>query len=381
MILVVAMAAAIAGQAPAAPPAPDVATQAPTAAPPQPSTTVAPVTITPLVKESDLARARNFIDSYAAPTARLDRYARWNDPPCALVVGLAPAQAAAIKARVEEVARSAGLKVGGAGCRTNVEIEFTAQPQALVDQIVAKTPQVLGFQPSLDPKALKTVTRPIQAWYMTASRGGANALAPWNAQDVIPRLDLGAPNPGTTTSANHLSPNAAQWAATNHIEEANGARQLTPPPILSTPETLDGPYGGSAAGCDPRALAGQGLVLRGLDSEPPACQSVFRNVLVVVDIGRVQDHSVQSLTDYVAMLALSQPRSLDGCMALASIIDLLAPAPCPGRDAPDGLTPADTAYLGALYASDPQANITMQQSAMSERMARAMAKAAEAKAP
>jgi hypothetical protein len=83
---------------------------------------------------------------------------------------------------------------------------------------------------------------------------------------------------------------------------------------------------------------------------------------------------VTSLTDYVAMLALSQPRSLDGCMTLASIIDLLAPATCPGRDPPEGLTPADTAYLTALYASDPLANKAMQQSVMSARMAGELAK-------
>ncbi len=99
-------------------------------------------------------------------------------------------------------------------------------------------------------------------------------------------------------------------------------------------------------------------------------------MLVVVDVGKVQDQGVGSLTDYVAMLALSQPRSLDGCMALASIIDLEAPAPCSGREPPDSLTPADSAYLAALYASDPRANRTMQQSVMSQRMASELAKAA-----
>ena len=38
------------------------------------------------------------------------------------------------------------------------------------------------------------------------------------------------------------------------------------------------------------------------------------------------------------MLALSQPKSLDGCNALPSILDLTAKSACPGRDPPDGLT-------------------------------------------
>jgi hypothetical protein len=192
---------AMTGQA--APPA--AAAQASLAnAPPESATNVAPVTVTPAIPASDLARSRRFIEAYAAPTARLDRYARWSAPPCVSVVGLAEAQAAAIKARIEEVARAAGLKVGGAGCKANVEIEFTDQPQALVDRIVDKTPQVLGFQPGADVKTLKAVTRPIQAWYMTASRGGADTLAMSNALAGPPKPTLQAPDPGTESSVKRM---------------------------------------------------------------------------------------------------------------------------------------------------------------------------------
>jgi len=343
------------GQAPdaVAPHLSTAAGQAPDAvATPQPATAVAPVIVTPSVMASGLARSRAFIEAYAAPTARLGRYARWSVPPCIVVSGIAAAQAASIRSRLEDVARSAGLEPAGAGCKANVEIEFTAEPQALVDRIVQKAPQVLGFQPGVDAKTQKTVTRPVQAWYMTASRGGADVLAQSNAMAGVPGPGLVAPDPGTTTSAQRTPANET-WAR---------AARLAQLPNLSTPESLDGPGRESGAGCgDPRVSS---------------CQSVFWNVLVVVDVERVKDRSVASLTDYVAMLALSQPRSLDGCMALASIIDLLAPTPCSDRDAPGGLTPADTAYLAALYATDPQANRTMQQSVMSERMAGVLVKAA-----
>ena len=313
-------------------------------------TPVSPVTVQ--APASEVARTRSFIDAYAAPTARLGRYARWNAGPCIAVAGLAPAQGASIKARVEAVARAAGLKPAGAGCKVNVEIEFTSQPQALVDQIAAKSPQVLGYQPGADLRAQTAVSRPIQAWYMTASRGGVNGLAKASALAGVPRPSMPAPDPGTRTLGQHHASTAGAWAQTNSA--ARGVGGATPESVLSTAETLDGPGPSSAAGCDPQA---------------PTCQSVFWNVLVVVDIGKVQDQPVSSLTDYVAMLALSQPRSLDGCMALPSIIDLLAPAPCQGRDPPDALTPADTAFLDALYASDPLASRTLQQSVMSQRMA------------
>lgn len=334
-----------------------LAASAPSADTPPPAPTpVAPVTVQAPVKASDLARSRGFIDSYAAPSAKLARYARWNAPPCVAVAGLAPAQGASIKVRIEAVAKAAGLKAGGSGCKANVEIEFTAQPQALIDQIVARSPQVLGFQPGADPKALKTITRPIQAWYMTASRGGVNTLAKASATAGAPKPGMPAPDPGTRTLALHVPSTAAAWAQTNSTVSMGASES-----VLSTPESLDGPSRSSAAGCDPQT---------------PTCQSVFWNVLVVVDAGKVQDQSVQSLADYVAMLALSQPRSLDGCMPLSSIIDLFAPTSCPGRDPPDDLTPADSAFLDALYASDPVANRTMQQSAMSARMAGALVKVA-----
>ncbi len=65
-------------------------------------------------------------------------------------------------------------------------------------------------------------------------------------------------------------------------------------------------------------------------------------------------------------MALSQPkpRSLDGCLALPSVLDLYA-KDCAGREAPTGLTPADRAYLTGLYAAD-LTKVQFQQGAQSE---------------
>jgi hypothetical protein len=71
-------------------------------------------------------------------------------------------------------------------------------------------------------------------------------------------------------------------------------------------------------------------------------------VWVVVDLNRVQGVPTAVITDYVAMLVLTMPRGLDRCNALPSITDLFV-AKCPGHDQLKGLTPADTAFLGALY--------------------------------
>ena len=87
----------------------------------------------------------------------------------------------------------------------------------------------------------------------------------------------------------------------------------------------------------------------------------------MVDPSRLKGQTLGPLTDYLSMLALAQVRSLDGCAALPSVIDRLG-QPCGGRQAPDGLTPADAAYLTALYASDLEANKPLEQDEIASRM-------------
>jgi len=98
------------------------------------------------------------------------------------------------------------------------------------------------------------------------------------------------------------------------------------------------------AACQPDANWGR----RGAIMLPPCQKIMFLNVLVVVDERRIAGLSLDVLTDYAAMMALTQPGSLDGCNALPSVIDLFSKA-CADQPRPLGLTETDTAYLKALY--------------------------------
>jgi hypothetical protein len=98
--------------------------------------------------------------------------------------------------------------------------------------------------------------------------------------------------------------------------------------------------------------------------------SQFNNVFMVADAKALEGKDLGLIADYMVMLALSQPRSLDSCNALPSVIDVLVKPGCPGRDPPDGLTPADAAYLTALYASDPERKRTNAQDEIASRMAK-----------
>jgi hypothetical protein len=77
--------------------------------------------------------------------------------------------------------------------------------------------------------------------------------------------------------------------------------------------------------------------------------SEFTNVLVIADINMVAGYEIGPISDYMAMLVLAQPHSLTSCDPLPSILDLMA-SNCSDQDKPKALTPADLAYLEALYA-------------------------------
>jgi len=79
--------------------------------------------------------------------------------------------------------------------------------------------------------------------------------------------------------------------------------------------------------------------------------SAIANVLIVADLKEVGGHEIGPVADYITMLALSEPVSLDSCNELPSILDLMSNG-CGSRAKPDKLTDSDMAYLEALYAAD-----------------------------
>ncbi len=263
--------------------------------------------------------AYDFVQSYAAVTPQRQLIARWTVPLCIRVAGLSPDQDAAVKARVAEVARAAGVAVAAAGCvAENVEIGFTPDPQGALDQVIAHKGRLLGDKTS-GTSAVKAVSLPVQAWYLT---------------------------------------NGVEFAAYD-AGDAHGLRILIDDqliPYSSAPGAGIGPGGvmtyqgsggasGPAGACCVNYSPSWGAASR--DSRE------LLNVLVIVDLRRTGVERLAPIADYVAMLALSQPSSPGRCQTLPSITDLFAGA-CPGRAAPTGLTSADALYLAALYSAGPR---------------------------
>jgi hypothetical protein len=262
------------------------------------------------------AGSAEFVRSYAAATPNLGQIPRWADELCVQAAGLTVAQATPILERIQAVARLTGQRQGGERCANNITILFSDSPQALIDNLAAKDERILGYYHHIEFNRLKTMTRPIQAWYMTATRG-------------------------TGGVAGGLFSN-------------NGRVERDRPDI----ENLDDPEAPVPTGCS--------------DNRFSHClRSVFVHALVVVDNRRIAGLEPELVADYVTMLVFSQPASLDRCAPLPSIIDLFAD--CPERPKPQGLTSADRAYLVALYRSNPEAKLQNQQSEIAEKMDRTLA--------
>jgi hypothetical protein len=272
------------------------AASAQTAAP-KPQETVTVLGQRPTSREMVETVIRQFVEQHAALDRKSGLIVREGRTGlCAVTMGLPDAFDSFVTARVTDAAKSVGAPVQEPGrCSANVEILFTDDPQTLVTELSDKTHGIiLGFHFAHEKGSIIHVWRPIQAWYITGTRGD-------------PHTQNSQVDPDGSTSGVHSK---------LRIDTAYG----------QSPNT------------------GTGSHLR------PANSSEIANALIVVDLSKVGGQEIGPIADYVAMLALSQPQTLDGCNAMPSILDLMSSS-C-AREKPKALTDSDMAYLKALYAAD-----------------------------
>jgi hypothetical protein len=253
-----------------------------------------------------------FVESHGKVGERVNQVALWRTPVCPETLGLNPPYDEAISRHVVDVARSVGAPTLGKGrCVTNVEILFTSDPQEQLDWVAKHHPGLLGFYRG-SRKEAATMTHAIQAWYVTGTRSVGTARG-----SIVP----GSNDAGSTD---------ATGASTGSV--VTGSTSGDSPVTLDT--NLSPIYGAS------------GSTMGG------SLYSEIVNVIIVVDANKVGPYSVQTLANYVAMLALTHT-SLDDCSELPSIMDLLS-ASCSSRQPPHVITDADSAFLKALYTVNPE---------------------------
>jgi hypothetical protein len=81
------------------------------------------------------AIAHDFVKSFAAPTMLRDAIARWQVAICPDFKGLAPQYVAVMQARFRTIADEAGAPMKEGGCKPNLSVVFTPQPQDYLDAI------------------------------------------------------------------------------------------------------------------------------------------------------------------------------------------------------------------------------------------------------
>ena len=271
----------------------------------------------------------HFVEGAATPTHVIGKVARWEDPICPAAVGLPDDVTALVVQRVKDVAVQVGVRVSSNPvCKPNIVIAFTSARQALLDSIRKDHTEWLGYHSSAEElDRLGTVTRPIQAWYSTAT------------MDLQGHRQIDGPQ--TTGNGHGL--------------------------VITGPCYLIGNYGGGAVvrgGICTRVMPNAiGVTVEG-SRLADGLRATFDHVTIIANPLAVHA-SMSTIDDYIAILALAQINSLDTCQALPSITNLLASG-C--TQAGTAITANDLGYLKAVYAANPEGVPGIQKNEIARRM-------------
>jgi len=199
-----------------------------------------------------------FVESHSS-VSRIGKIARWEEGVCPSVTGLAPTFTKFIAKRVRDLAAQVGAPVNAdENCKSNIDVVFTTDPQALLDNIRAKQPVMLGyFDNNAQADSMAIVNRPIQAWHATQT------------------VDLR----GNT--------------------------------VIDSRNTMNGEMtrGGKSLNSSGSRL-GDGL------------HSSYFHAIIVANPNKLGEYEIGTLADHIALVALAQPALQAACPALPSILDL-----------------------------------------------------------
>ena len=299
---------------------------APAASPP-----VESVTVTGASSEA----VNHFVQTAATPTHIIGKVARWETPICPAALGLPADETALVVQRVKEVAVQAGVPVSSNSvCKPNIVIAFTSTPQDLLDNIRKDHREWLGYHSSSgELNRLGAITRPIQAWYSTAT------------------VDL----------------HGLRQIDSSRTDSNGRGLLVTAPCVLvggGTPMPSGvGNIRSSAELCTKVIPNAIGTEVKG-SRLTDGLRATFDHVTIVANPPAV-GAGMPAINDYIAVLALSQVGSLDTCQALPSITSLLAKG-C--SQAAAAITANDLGYLKAIYAANPEKLPGLQKDEIAYRM-------------
>lgn len=215
--------------------------------------------------------------------------ARWEDPICPRVIGIAVAYGKIVEDRLHRIATDAGVLVARQPCRTNIAVAFTTDAAKLVRTVSARSSRQLAEVSAPRRRALLRGSAPVNWWYRTELR----------SKD-------GAPAGG----------DPPVWASGNSE------------------------HGGTVISADSDAS-----MLTQYNSSIISTQGIraLKTATVIIDIDRARGVSLDAVADYAALVSLAEIGSADSPPP-QSILNLFD-----DKAATNELTPWDTAFLRALY--------------------------------
>ena len=160
-----------------------------------------PITVTGTRMTREQARERAIAFVRQVGVARGQRAAaRWIDPVCPRVRGIAETYAGIVEARMRAIAEEVGMSVGREGCDPNISVSFVGDAEALMREIDQRSSSRLREVPVETREALVSGDAPIRWWYLTGTRsrhgmrrtsqtlavdgGGGQASQPIQAQAI-----------------------------------------------------------------------------------------------------------------------------------------------------------------------------------------------------
>jgi hypothetical protein len=152
--------------------------------------------------------------------------------------------------------------------------------------------------------------------------------------------------------------------------------------LATVTRAIQGWYFTATIGCHGEQTADVGLYDAG--SRAGGClgsrltervMNVFTVVFIVADLNKVVDQEIGTISDYLAVLSLTQAQPPVSCGTLPSILDFMA-GDCPrSQKAATSITAGDLAYLKGLYQTNLEQPIELERSNIANHMLRQLASA------
>jgi hypothetical protein len=290
-----------------------------------PAIAIAQTATTPddIIVKGQREQARKAAATYVTNISRTTdgQLARFHQPVCVAVIGgLPPEHVAIVEARIREVAVAAGVPVAKKKpCTANFIVAIAFDGSALVKDMEKVRPDWLTGLSAGDIRTL-TAPGPARAWTITSLRNESGEM---------------------------LSPPRMSDAFVGILPQ--GGTQLATGGVKAGQAEIDAPA---------LRVQSSSIVAR------PNRQDVEAS-FVVIDKTSIIGLSLRQIADYAAMRGLGHTRPPAPGGVIGTILAVLDGA---GTRPPE-LTPADAAYLKALYASNGRRSAAVERNAIARRIA------------